>query len=369
MGRLKPFELEDFFYEYEHRPDLINLASSDAMPWKLRELRLRFPKIEAWIDKTGLGYPNVKDIVLPEIQAFHGDPPNTAFLPTSGAAEAIYLSLQAVQLVLSDGIAIALPTPAYGAFDGVAELLQFHSIEYYSYRPEQDWLIRNEDVLELATRCDVLVVNNPHNPTGCIMPIDLLQEIAKQLERHGGILVVDEVFLLPEDCTSSVVIAPNVLVVGSLSKVYGLAGLRLGWAAGPAKLIRMMRTLQQYSSLSINTLAAGIGSIALSRSAEFSRHKLLTGNRQVLQEWSDAHGDMLKITHPEGGTTVILEMLRPVADPEQLFNALLAAGVLLAPGWQCFGSRDPCWFRLGYGANTKDLSSGLDIIASVLRKF
>lgn len=60
MPKLEPFELEDFFYEYEHRPGLINLASSDALTWRLNELMSRFSEVEVCIRNFDLGYPNVR---------------------------------------------------------------------------------------------------------------------------------------------------------------------------------------------------------------------------------------------------------------------------------------------------------------------
>lgn len=304
-------------------------------------------------------------MVIPKLAAIYGNPREVAFLPTSGAAEAVYLALQAVTCTLPQKTTVGIPKPAYGAFEGLSKLLSC-SVRHYAYRQKNEWQVTNEEVIALAQQCDTLIVNNPHNPTGRVMDKQVLQQVAEQLDKRGGVLIIDEVFLLPEDCSTSLGIAPNLLIIGSLSKVYGLAGLRFGWAVGVPSLIDKMRTLQQYTTLSINAFAAAIGSIALSRIVEFSRYGLLAKNRRLLKRWADSHEELLRTTPTEGGTTVILEILKPFVDPEALFENLLAGSVLLAPGSRCFGFDDARWFRLGYGTDTANLQKGLDKIVDVL---
>jgi aspartate/methionine/tyrosine aminotransferase len=364
MRQLLPFELEDFFVQYEHRPGLINLASSDAMPWALDELRTRYAVVRNRLEKGALGYPDVRAGLIPSLRAYYNNPAATEFLPTSGAAEAIFLAMQAIRCESSGNLTVAIPRPAYGAYDGIARLLAYEPC-YYSYDAERRWELNREQLLECSGACDVVIVTNPHNPTGSVAEPRFLDNVAEILQSRGGLLIVDEVFRLPEEHRTRLESAPNVFVIGSLSKVYGLPGLRLGWVAGQKTLVDRMKTIQQYLSLSVNWFADAIGSAVLMDPLGASRHQLLVDARTTVQRWAQVNGDVASTTFPSGGTTVILSPKRP---RDGLFDLLLNRNLLLVPGRRCFGWGDGAWFRLGYGTSQQVLSEGLDALESVLRR-
>src|SRR5689334_4021801 len=120
-GLVIPFKLEDFFDKYEHRPDLINLASSDALPWKGTELTEKGVPLP---DSTSLSlaYPDVKGGLLPHLLDLCEPPAGIEVLPTAGAAEAIALIMHvcASRGMVTRGRPIAIPRPSYGAFHGLA---------------------------------------------------------------------------------------------------------------------------------------------------------------------------------------------------------------------------------------------------------
>ena len=361
---LVPFALEDFFYEYEHRDDLVNLASSDSHPWTLKEMKTACPDVSEAMDELGLGYPNVKRLAIPALRAFHNASEGKDVLPTSGTADAIFVAFLWMIVNARGTTSMAIPYPSYGAFDGIAKLLGFN-IRPYFYRRDHGWTPDAEILVELAKRCEVIVINNPHNPTGQLMDPRLLGRIANAAASHGGTLFVDEVFRLPEDTPSSLELHENVIVVGSLSKVYGLPGLRFGWIAGSADRIRRMRTLQQYLTLSLNSFAAALGAVVLEKPERFSRRDLLLRNRGIVTSWANEHHELLTVLTPRAGTTAILEVLKPLAEG-LVFDAFLKEKVLLVPGGKCFGPTDRAWFRLGYGTETEVLLDGLRRIVATL---
>src|SRR5437762_3332499 len=90
MDSLSEFTLEDFFYEHEFLPNVINLASSDSLPWAVSELRGRgLSDWNAEISAATFSYPDVKSQLVPGLVEFFNLGPDKAVLPTSGAAEAI----------------------------------------------------------------------------------------------------------------------------------------------------------------------------------------------------------------------------------------------------------------------------------------
>jgi aspartate/methionine/tyrosine aminotransferase len=362
-----PFSLEDFFDCYEHQPRLINLASSDALPWNLAELEDRGVRG----DPDTLAYPNALGNLRPALTRFLDLPAGFSILPTSGAAEAIALVMIEHADRTRGGSAreTAVPSPAYGAFEGLADLLGL-ALRGYAYLPSRAWTPDRDEMLALSERCAAVVVTTPHNPTGHIISSDLLQTMARNLAAHDGTLIVDEVFRIPAETPSASSLGPTVITIGSLSKTYGLPGLRLGWIAAAEERIKRLRTVQQYLTLSLSAMTVSLGASVLRNPELFSRAALIHENRRVVVSWAAQHADLVSISQPEGGTTVCLSAVGKAQEHEKaLFDNFLAQTVLMPRGLQCFGVAAPtAWFRLGYGGDTAQLRKGLERIITVLKR-
>jgi aspartate/methionine/tyrosine aminotransferase len=356
------FQLEDFFDEYEHKPNLINLASSDALPWNASVLGA---DVSAEIVSGSLGYPDPKRLLEPLIGAL-APPFDVRVLPTSGAAEAIALAMHEIASSRSGrDCIVALPSPSYGAFRGLASVLGL-KVEQYEYRPSSGWHPDIEQMCALAKRCDAFIVNSPHNPTGHVMPSEHLDRLAKILSSQGAVLIVDEVFRFPDETPSAIAIDHNVVVLGSVSKTHGLPGLRLGWIATRGERLSRYRTLQQYLSLTLNSFSVTVGCSVLGNLAKFDRANLVRTNRKIITDWAERLEDQISISAPMGGTTICLTADDELSE-DGLFKTLLAAGVLIVPGNRCFErGLAKTWFRLGCGTETKLLEQGLARLETVL---
>ncbi len=361
---LVPFSLEDFFDEYEHRPDLINLASSDAQPWNAADLLGKGVALDPGLT---LRYPDVKKDLLPALVRFCKPPAGIGLLPTSGAAEAIALAMHAFSATGKprDTKTVGIPSPSFGAFAGLAALLGL-PVERYMYHPSCGWMPDIAELLSLSQRCGALIVTNPHNPTGQVMPLDVLAGIARELSSRGGTLIVDEVFRISGETESAITLGPHVVVIGSMSKTYGLPGLRLGWLAASEERLAPMRTVQQYLTLTPSAMTVGFGGEILDNPEQFSRKERIRGNRRILIDWANAHKNIMSTSVPLGGTTICLT-IDTVVDEIELFDQFVKGGVLLAPGARCFGYPQAVpWFRLGYGTESQKLNHGLECIGAVV---
>lgn len=367
FASLVPFDLEDFFDEYEHRPGLINLASSDALPWSIIDLENKGATALADTIST-LQYPDVKKHLYPSLEAFCKPPTGVAVLPTAGASEAIALIMHELAATRTphDSQPVGLPTPAYGAFRGLAALLGL-PIETYGYLPSQDWEPDLDALADLSGRCSALVITNPHNPTGHVMDPILLEKLSNAISSSGGTMIVDEVFRVADENTSAMMLGPHVVVIGSLSKTYGLPGLRLGWVAANEERISRLRTVQQYLSLSLNTMTVAVGAAILDRHQEYSRADLIHENRRILTNWSKPYAGILAISAPTGGTTACLT-IDTHFDEMELFNRFIHEGVLLVPGKRFGFAAHVPWFRLGYATDSTKLREGLAKLSTVMSK-
>lgn len=367
MLDLLPFALEDFFAEFEHRPDLLNLASSDASPWTMPEILVKCPDLRTDLEQLSLNYPDVQKSLVPALQKICQPPTQMDIIAVSGAAEAIFLVLTELRSRGIDSLRIAVPRPSYGAFAGIARLFGYE-VKDYAYTVGDEWSLDAEGLRKVALNADIVVVNNPHNPTGWLMDGDLLKEISDIVAENNGSLLVDEVFRLPEDCASASHLGAHVTVISSLSKVYGMPGLRLGWMVTSETHLNRLRTVQQYTTLTPNIFTQAVGQRVLEHVDLFSRRGLLQTNRSILLDWAHSNSGLVRLVTPQAGTTAVLE-INSSRSEDDLFKLFESSGVLLVPGPRCFGVNGAKpWVRLGYGAREKVLREGLEIISQALRR-
>src|SRR5258708_6241646 len=196
---MTPFQLEDFFDQYEHRAGVLNLASSDALPWPATALADQGIDLADTLKFT-FNYPDVRTGLTPHLKALCKPPEGMEILPTSGAAEAIALVLHEYADTCRNkrDSCIALPSPSYGAFGGLAELLRLPS-QKYTYDPSKAWAPNLDELRDLAARCCALVVINPHNPSGHCLPIEFLRSLPHPPPPPNQFLTSPQLFRLPHN--------------------------------------------------------------------------------------------------------------------------------------------------------------------------
>jgi cobalamin biosynthetic protein CobC len=114
-----------------------------------------------------------------------------------------------------------------------------------------------------SDRAEVVIVVNPNNPTGRLISTSALRDVASQLAKRGGLLIVDEAFIdvLPETASLAFDLPPATIVLRSFGKTYGLAGLRLGFAVADRSLVRRIRA--ELGPWAVSGPALAIGKTAL----------------------------------------------------------------------------------------------------------
>lgn len=357
LAKLDHFELEDFFARYEHRSNLLNLGSSDALPWPSKHITEAIANIDRLLS---FDYPNPANVTATINQTVGKRADDS--VGTAGAAEALFLAL-ASERRANHPTTVGIPSTSYGAYNGICQILDFATVTYSG-----PWPFSHDhtelDLESVCAHCDVVIVNNPHNPSGTLFPKERLINLATSLEKEGKTLIVDEVFCYPEESLAGV--NPAVVIVSSLSKLFGLPGLRFGWLIGNEDRIQRARTIQQYTTLSLNSTSALVGCWALSHLDALSRKKHIEINRETLCRWGEKHSSRLKLSTPEAGTTVIFRTNSTLPEAEQ-FQAFVNSGVLVVPGSQCFDSPDGLpWFRLGYGRASTEFTHGLERIIQTI---
>jgi cobalamin biosynthetic protein CobC len=197
------------------------------------------------------------------------------------------------------------------------------------------WIAAGRGLVDDPSAAGVQVVVNPNNPDGSAEPPEALLARADGLARRDGWLVVDESFIEATDAASMAPLDhPRVLVLRSFGKVYGLAGLRLGFLIGEAGAIGRARLLQGEWAVSVDAIAAGRAAYADPSWLGRTRPRLARAARRLDSLLQRSHFALA------GGTPLF--RLAAAEDARDRFAALGAQGILTRPF-----AHQPHWLRFG----------------------
>lgn len=354
----QPFELENWQSDYEQTVRF-NLSDSTIEPLKLRELLTDPGDVDAMLD-TALYYPEVNgERGLREVVAeLHPDAdlgPDDV-LVTIGASEANAIIVDAL---CRPGDRVVVMEPGYRQVWGLArnagcDVRSFPLLAEAGWRPDLDAL---ERLAAPGTR--LIYICNPNNPTGRILSDEEMDRIVGIASRCGAWLLADEVYRgserPPHELTPSFVGRGDRIVgVNSLSKSYGLSGLRIGWAIGPRRLISQLWRRHEYAAIATGRLDNFLAQVALT---EPTRGRILERNRRavargwdVLQPWLREHRDSLSLSAPDSTPLAFLAYRGGLGSVAVADMIRREAGVLVCPGAH-FGCEGHLRLNFGFGAD------------------
>jgi aspartate/methionine/tyrosine aminotransferase len=274
--------------------------------------------------------------------------------------------------VIAAGDEVLIERPGYDPLIGAC-LLMGAQVRRFDRRFENRYQIDLDDLRrQVTSRTRLIVVTTPHNPSGTMLDRATLVELGRIAQAAGAFVLADEVYLdaaaLVGDEHGPAVSAAQIdgpfIVTNSLTKSYGLAGLRAGWAiASPPVASRLRRTrdvIDNAGSAPADRLAA----LALSQHARLANRarSLLSANLKIAREFFAAQ-PRLEIAEPPRAS-VTFPRLRGSADAEPFVRALLDQhGVAVAPG-HFFDA--PAHLRISLAGSTDTLVSGLERIGRLL---
>ncbi|MFL9918483.1 aminotransferase [Paraburkholderia fungorum] len=218
----------------------------------------------------------------------------------------------------------------------------------------------------------LIAINNPNNPTGSLMDEKFLADIAGIARSCGAYVLCDEVYRGTDQVgngyTASIAdIYERGISTGSMSKTYSLAGLRLGWIAGPKELIRAVAIHRDYNTISVGMIDDHFASIALeNRAAILARnHDIVRTNLAILDAWV-AKQPAISYIKPKSGTTALLKYDLPISSVEFCTALIEQTGVMFTPG----SALDmEGYVRIGYANNRHVLETGLARVAEFLANY
>ncbi|KAF7520065.1 hypothetical protein PCG10_009394 [Penicillium crustosum] len=305
--------------------------------------------------------------------------PKENVLITGGAILANFLLLYTL---IGPGDHVICHYPTYQQLYSVpvslgAEVSLWHSKE------DDGWQLDIEDLKRLIRpNTKMIIINNPQNPTGAIVPRETLQSLVDIARKSAITLLSDEVYRPLFQDTSAA--PPSLLsfgyeqtiVTGSVSKAFSLAGLRIGWIASLDKsIIDACAASRDYTTITVGLIDDTIASFALAPECVHNLLKRNLGlartNLEILEKFIHSHRWACDWVKPRAGTTAFVRFKKkgePVDDSVLCERLLERTGVMVVPGSFCFGRDQDFrgYVRMGYVCQTKTLEIGLERLSQFL---
>ena len=242
-------------------------------------------------------------------------------------------------------------------------------VNFLYLREENNWLPNlNELEKTLNGRTKLICINSPNNPTGSVIPDDMLTRIAEIAKKNNSWILSDEVyrglnFEGNSYSRSMADIYEKGISVGSMSKTYSLPGLRVGWVVGRGNLINEINHQRQYNTISVSILDDYFASVAIeNREAIAERNfNIMKNGLEILKKWLSGNLN-IDCVLPTGGTTVLIKYNLDI--PSRTFCKELqkTTGVALLPGETL---EMEGYARLGFCA--ENLEPALDKISEYIK--
>jgi hypothetical protein len=357
-----PFELERFMSIWEHRVEY-NLSESGVHPMKIDELVQEGQLIEELL-ATELGYVQTNgSIELRErIAALYPGAKSENVLVTVGAAQANYTT---ILTVLEPGDEIVIMLPNYMQIWGLAKNFGLRP-KSFSLKEELEWGIDLDELdRTVSNKTKLIAICNPNNPTGHIMSIDEMDAVVNAADRVGAWLLADEVYAGAERVTDEVTPTfwgryDRVLAVNSLSKAYGLPGLRVGWVVAPTETCEEIWAHQDYITICTTMFGNKLASHALSPDV---RTRILDRTRKYirkgygnLEQWCNEHEDLFSLVPPQAAAIAFVRYHRDINSSELVRRLINEQGTFVVPG-DHFGMDR--YLRISFGLADDYVNEGL----------
>jgi aspartate/methionine/tyrosine aminotransferase len=351
--QIKPFALERYFAQYEFSARYL-LSSSDCEALTQRELlALADEETAALWENLALGYtessghPLLRQAVAETYDGLEADDVRIAV-----PEEAIFLFMHAL---LQSGDHVVCTFPGYQSLYEVAESIGCR-VSFWEPEEERGWRFdpgRLAELLQPGTR--LVVVNFPHNPTGCLPSPDDFQAIVDLTRRQGAYLLSDEMYRLLEMAPNTPLPAACTLYeravsLSGLSKAFGLPGLRLGWlATSDRPLLARVTALKDYTTIchSAPSEILGLMAIRARESILADQRARASRNLAVLEAFFERYQQLFRWVRPGGGS-ICFPRLTAAPDAHAFCEELVQeTGIMLVPSTIFdFGRRH---VRIGFG--------------------
>lgn len=373
---IEPFELERWMTRWELDVDY-DIAESGILPLSLKEVIDLLPvdaarKTERYIQETPLGYSEARGSarLRSALASTFARAQPEDILVTTGAIEANFLLFHTL---VSPGHHVVAVNPAYQQLNSVPKAIGA-DVSLWEVRTPEGFQY-DLDVLESLLRRDtqLIVINSPHNPTGAMLDEEDLKRIVELSDRSGAWILSDEAYRWLEHPGGRPLPPPmhdlsdRAISVGTMSKSFGLPGLRVGWFAANADIAGAAWGLRDYVSLSPAKISDAIASAVIEHRGRILQRNgaIISENLAFARAWFKDHAELASWTEPQAGLLAMMRYSADIGSTELADGLARDARVMLAPG-SAFGLEG--FLRIGIGQRPDIFAEGLRRTAGYLAK-
>jgi aspartate/methionine/tyrosine aminotransferase len=314
------------------------LAGEDSRP--LLELPLYYPEV------------NGKTLLRERIAALYPNASAANVLVTVGAAQANWM---VCSTLLEQGDEVIVVSPGYRQVWGLAKNLGCRVKEAH-LRPRNNWRL-DVDWLEalITPKTKLVSIVNPNNPTGSILSEEEMRRVVRICKRIGAWLHADEVYrgteLSGDETPSFWGMYERVICVNSMSKAYGLAGLRIGWAVAAPEMVEELWRRHEYAVIAASGPSMKLAEIALQsakRKLLLDRQKRLSREgHAVLERWVGEQEGRFSVSKAVATSIAFVGYNFDMPSAELADHIRRKASVLVAPGGY-LGTENHLRITVGY---------------------
>lgn len=338
----------------------VDLCSSGVKSLTRKDLDLRWEDLEISGDNF-YGYPPL----LQAIGERYGVGENN-IVSTIGTSQALFLVCAAL---LEPGDEVLVETPVYEPLLAVPEAFAARVVRL-ARKYEEGYQFSLEIVERfLSPKTRFILLTNLHNPSGALIPRALLEKVVQTARERDVTVVVDEIYLeFLDDEPTAFHLADNIIVISSLTKVFGLGDIRCGWVLAQPELAKSMRRIIDSMHVEGVFIGEAIASRAFGRLDEIKRknREWIRHNRALVRDFISQE-DSLSWVEPAEGVVCFPKIENPLVNGDRLADLLRSKhDTAIVPGSFFEQSQH---FRLGFGVNTDSVAAGLDNIRKVLKEF
>jgi aminotransferase len=374
---LKPSGIRKFFDIVATMQDVISLGIGEpdfCTPEHIIQAGIRSLQEGDTHYTSNAGRIELRKALSAHLHRLHGVSydPSTDLVITVGVSEALYLSLTAI---LDPGDEVIIPTPCFVSYQAEAILAGGKPVELPTF--VEDGFPVRADMLEAAItpKTKAILLGYPNNPTGAVATKESMLEVGRIAEKHDLLVISDElydqlVYGVRHVCFATLSgMQERTILLGGFSKNYAMTGWRVGFAAGPADIIRGLVRIHQYTIMSAPTIAQAAALEALTNGHEHVEQMRCEYDRRRKLIVTGLNELGLPTFEPHGAFYAFPDIRATGMSDETFAQKLLEEEKVACVPGSAFGSGGDGFVRCSYATAYEKIEEALEHMNRFMRRY
>lgn len=368
VSAMQPSGIRKFFDIVNQMSDAISLGVGEpdfSTPWHIREAGIYSLERGRTYYTSNAGLAELRSEICNYMKKFDVECTSDEVLVTVGGSEGVDV---AMRTILKPGDEVIVPEPSFVCYKPCALLAGGVPVPLET-KAENEFRLTKEELLEKITpKTKMLVLSYPNNPTGAIMPLEDLKEIAEVVKKHNIIVLSDEIYaeLTYEGKHHSIASLPGMkertVIINGFSKAFAMTGWRLGFVVADKVLIKAMTKVHQYAIMCSPTASqyAAVEALRNGEESVLSMVREYDDRRKIIVDGFNKMG--LTCFNPMGAF-YIFPCIKSTGMTSQEFceKLLESQKVAVVPG-TAFGDCGEGFIRVSYAYSIQEINVAMERI-------